>query len=51
MKMVAFYLPRGHNLDHLLNLSYSESLFYHASMEKFLKDEEEKYSQLFRGGE
>lgn len=49
--MMSFYLPRGHKLDDLLNLSYSEHIFYKISMEKHLENEKRKYSQLFGEGQ
>ena len=48
--MIAFYLPRGHDLDTLINMSVLEMRFYHASMRKYKEDEIEKYKQLFGEG-
>lgn len=50
MKMIAFYLPRGHSLDYLLNLTYEESMFYYASMQNYWNDEKRKYNELFGEG-
>ncbi len=48
--MAAFYLPRGHQLDYILNLSFAEKLFYKVAQQKYKDDELEKYKAIFGDG-
>ncbi|MBB6214959.1 hypothetical protein HNQ80_001044 [Anaerosolibacter carboniphilus] len=38
-------------MDKLMNLSYIEKIMYKKSMEKFYKDEAEKYGAIFGKGD
>lgn len=48
--MMSFYLPKGHKLDDLLNLSLSEQIFYRITMERYIENEKRNYSQLLGEG-
>lgn len=43
--MYAFYLARGHKLEDLINLNYTEKLFHIVCMEKFNEEEARKYKE------
>lgn len=49
--MYAFYVVRGHSLDSLANLSYTEKIFLHCAKNEFYAEENKKYKNLFDGGE
>lgn len=45
--MYAYYVVRGHTLESLLSLDYTEKLFYVESMELAIRLENEKYNAMF----
>lgn len=48
--MYAYYISKGHTLDSLLSLTYTEKIFYVESMNYMLEQEAEKYKQMFGEG-
>jgi len=47
--MFKYYLSRGHKLSELISLSNVERLFLISCMELDIKEENEKYQNLFGG--
>lgn len=45
--MYAYYLDKGHTLDSLLSLNYTEQLFYAESMMYNIEQENEKNKAMF----
>lgn len=41
--MYSYFVARGHQLDYLLNLSYTEKLFFMQTMERELEIEAKKW--------
>lgn len=48
--MYAYYVTRGHKLSDLVNLSYTERIFYSEAMAFEIERENEKYKSLMGGG-
>ena len=46
--MYAHYINKGHTLEHLLSLSNLEKVFYYEAMNYISKQENAKYSAMFR---
>lgn len=46
---MAFLVVRGHDLNKLLNASYSEKIFYKHAKEKYIKEEIEKMKAMMGG--
>lgn len=47
--MYAYYINRGHKLEDLINLSYTERVFYSEAMLYEIEKETEKYNKMFGG--
>ncbi|ARE87117.1 hypothetical protein [Clostridium formicaceticum] len=45
--MYAYYLSKGHTLNSLLSLSFTEKLFYVEAMNYMIEQEQEKYKAMF----
>ena len=41
--MYSYFVARGHQLDYLLNLSYTEKIFFKQTMERELEIEAKKW--------
>ena len=48
--MLCYFLNRGIEPKHILNLPFAEKLFYKACHEIYVEDEIEKYKALTGGG-
>lgn len=44
--MFAFYIVRGKSKQELESLSWGEKIFYKVAMDRYYKEEEEKYKAL-----
>ncbi|MDF2612778.1 MAG: hypothetical protein K0S71_564 [Clostridia bacterium] len=48
--MYSYYINRGHRLGDLINLTFTEKVFYSESMRYEQEKEAEKYRAMFGGG-
>lgn len=48
--MYAYYINRGHTLEYLLNLTFTEKIFYSEAMKYEIERETKKYESLLSGG-